>query len=143
MEGRYYIEDTETGEVYSQTLDDFAKEALVNGGVTILLSGAGYVGGRMSMGSRQSRSVNPERSSGPKSVTPTTKQLDKFQKQLQEHGRKSVERSQRKIQRRLDEHVEKLDQIKKDGGHASSVEREIRNFERELEAIKQTLGDGS
>jgi hypothetical protein len=53
MEGRYFIEDTETGEVYSQTLDDFAKEALINGGISILFSGAGYIAGRMSPGSRQ------------------------------------------------------------------------------------------
>ncbi|MEE9336258.1 MAG: polymorphic toxin-type HINT domain-containing protein [Granulosicoccaceae bacterium] len=76
-------------------------------------------------------------------VTPTTKQLDKFQDQLQEHGQKSVERSQRKIERRIREHRENLEKYKEAGGHTSSVEREIRNFERELEAIKQTLGEGS
>ncbi len=69
----------------------------------------------------------------------TQKQLGKFGKQLQEHGRRSVERSQRKITRRLNEHRNKLEQIRRDGGHASSVEREIRNFERELEAIDEVL----
>lgn len=39
-------------------------------------------------------------------------------------------------------YVEKLDFIDRNGGNASSVEREIGSFERELEAIKQTLGDG-
>lgn len=76
------------------------------------------------------------------SITPSTKQLEKFQKQLQEHGRKSLERSQRKIERRLNEHREDLQKYMEAGGPTSSVEREIRNFERELEAIRQTLGDG-
>ena len=70
---------------------------------------------------------------------PTKNQLDKFQKQKDQHGKKSVERSQRKIQRRLSEHKEKLKDIKKSGGHSSSVEREIRNFERELKAIDKIL----
>jgi len=80
---------------------------------------------------------------GSKGLNPTAKQLDKFRKQLQEHGSKSLERSQRTIQRRLNEHTEKLRTIKKEGGHTSSVEREIRNFKRELEAIQRTLGEGS
>ena len=74
-----------------------------------------------------------------KEVAPTKKQLNKFQKQLQAYGKKSLERSQKKIQRRLNEHIEKLDKIKKDDGYTSSIEREIRNFERELEAIKKIL----
>jgi len=74
-------------------------------------------------------------------VTPTPKQIEKFSRQLKEHGKPSVERSQRKIQRRLDEHYQKLDDINNNGGYGSSVEREIRNFERELEAINRTLGN--
>ena len=80
--------------------------------------------------------------SATKSANPTQKQLDKFQKQRDKHGNISLERSQRKIQRRLNEHVEKLEQINKNGGHTSSVEREIRNFERELKAIDKVLGKG-
>lgn len=71
----------------------------------------------------------------PKSVSPTTKQLEKFQKQLQEHGRTSLERSQRKIERRLNEHKANLERYRATGGHTSSVEREIRNFERRISDV--------
>jgi RHS repeat-associated protein len=77
-----------------------------------------------------------------KAAPPTAKQLAKFEKQLLEHGEKSLEKSQKKIEGRLQEHLEKLDKYKAEGGFTSSIEREIRNFERELEAIKQTLGGG-
>lgn len=77
---------------------------------------------------------------GGKVIVPTAKQLEKFRKQLQDHGPKSLQRSLNKIERRLNEYVEKLSEIKKSGGHASSVEREIRNFEREIAAIKQISG---
>ena len=63
-----------------------------------------------------------------------------FQRQLQQHGRTSLERSRRKIQRRLDEHLEKLEKYKNDGGYTSSVETEIRQFKRALEAIDEILG---
>lgn len=74
---------------------------------------------------------------------PTAKQLAKFGKQLSEHGPRSLRRSQAKIGRRLTEHRQKLEQIREAGGHTSSVEREIRNFERELEAIDRVLRGGS
>lgn len=56
------------------------------------------------------------------------------------YGRRSLERSRRKIQRRLDEHLEKLEKYKNDGGYTSSVEREIRQFKKALEAIDEILG---
>lgn len=62
-----------------------------------------------------------------------------FQKQLQEHGRRSILRSQSKIQRRLQEHLKKLSEIKKAGGHASSVEREINTFRSQLKAIDDLI----
>ncbi|QMU65788.1 MAG: hypothetical protein GKR88_16920 [Flavobacteriaceae bacterium] len=62
-----------------------------------------------------------------------------FQKQLQQHGKKSVVKSQKKIQRRLTEHLKKLKEIKKAGGHTSSVEREITTFKTQLQAIKDVL----
>ncbi|UOB19000.1 DUF6443 domain-containing protein [Abyssalbus ytuae] len=62
-----------------------------------------------------------------------------FQKQLQQHGKKSVTKSQNKIQRRLTEHLKKLKEIKKAGGHTSSVEREIATFKAQLQAIKDVL----
>ncbi len=73
---------------------------------------------------------------------PSEAQLEKFRKQLQEQGPRSLRKSQRKIERRLNEHLDKLQQIKQEGGFTSSVEREIRNFRRELEAIRRLLGGG-
>tara|TARA_B110000879_G_scaffold157259_1_gene203103 strand:+ start:1543 stop:2415 length:873 start_codon:yes stop_codon:yes gene_type:complete len=67
------------------------------------------------------------------------KMLKAFQKQLQQHGKKSIAKSQKKIQRRLTEHLKKLKEIKKAGGHASSVEREITTFKAQLQAIKDVL----
>lgn len=87
----------------------------------------------------ESKGVGSRVQNNTQAINPTTKQIEKFQKQLKEHGPKSLERSLRKIEKRLNEHTAKLGDIKREGGHASSVEREIRNFEREIEAIKQTL----
>lgn len=69
----------------------------------------------------------------------TANQLSKFQGQLAQHGIKSLLKSQMTIRTRLDQHIQKLEQIRQSGGHASSVEREIRNFQQELNAIEEVL----
>ncbi len=58
-----------------------------------------------------------------------------FARQLNEHGVGSLTKSRNKIQRRLNEHLTKLNEIKEAGGHTSSVEREIRTFRKQLDAI--------
>jgi RHS repeat-associated protein len=70
----------------------------------------------------------------------SARQLQKFERQLKEHGRRAVEKSKRSIQRRLDEHRRALERYKEEGGYTSSVEREIANFEDELQAIDKVLG---
>ena len=62
-----------------------------------------------------------------------------FQRQLQQHGRKSILKSQSKIMKKLQEHLTKLDQVKKTGGYTSSIEREIRTFKSQLQAIDDLL----
>jgi|GEM_PF-3196765 len=62
-----------------------------------------------------------------------------FQKQLQEHGMKSILKTQASIQAKLAEHIHKLAAIRKAGGFTSSVEREIRTFQSQLQAIKDLL----
>ncbi len=62
-----------------------------------------------------------------------------FEKQLNKDGMKSIEKSRAKLQRRLNEHKTKLEEYKKAGGNTSSVEREIRTFEGQLDAIKDLL----
>ncbi|MDP5210233.1 hypothetical protein [Microbulbifer sp. 2205BS26-8] len=58
-----------------------------------------------------------------------------FESQLKQHGIKSLQRSHRKITRRLNEYLTKLDEIKAAGGRTSSVEREIRTFRRQIEVL--------
>ena len=72
-------------------------------------------------------------------LEPTVNQLDAFSRQLREHWATSLRKSQRKLQRRLDKHREDLKEYESAGGHTSSVEREIRNFERGLKAIDEVL----
>jgi predicted peroxiredoxin len=69
----------------------------------------------------------------------TNATLKSFERQLENHGTKSLIKSQRNIEKWLAEHMEKLEVIKKAGGHSSSVEREIRTAESQLEAIKYLL----
>ena len=67
------------------------------------------------------------------------KTFNAFEKTLKEHGAKSLEKSMKKIEKNLLEHQQKLDDINKNGGYGSSVEREIRTFKGQLDAIKDVL----
>jgi hypothetical protein len=71
---------------------------------------------------------------------PSSRQIEKIEKQLEEHGRGSVEESLRSLQRRLAEHQSALESYRAQGGPTSSVETEIRAFESEIQAIKEVLG---
>ncbi|QVL57303.1 MAG: hypothetical protein KFB93_07955 [Simkaniaceae bacterium] len=76
-------------------------------------------------------------------VEATSKQLSKFRKQLQIDGKSSLDKSKISIQKRLDEHLIKLDKYKQEGGYTSSVEREIKNFQQELQAIDIVLEEAN
>ncbi len=76
-------------------------------------------------------------SGGEKSYSDKT--YDSFKKQLDKDGRKSLEKSRAKLQRRLNEHQTKLEEYKKAGGNTSSVEREIRTFKGQIDAIDDLL----
>ena len=69
----------------------------------------------------------------------TKDQLKQFERQLAEHGSSSLLRSRATIEKRLDEHLGKLEEIKRAGGNTSSVEREIRNFRQQISAIDEVL----
>ncbi|MDX1920438.1 MAG: hypothetical protein SFU25_06845 [Candidatus Caenarcaniphilales bacterium] len=69
----------------------------------------------------------------------TQGQIRQFERQLLEHGEDSLLKSKAKIERRLNEHSIKVKEYKKLGGHTSSVEREIRNFRQQLNAINEVL----
>jgi sensor domain CHASE-containing protein len=62
-----------------------------------------------------------------------------FQRQLKTDGRNSLIRSKESIEGKLLEHIQKLKEITEAGGRSSSVEREIRTFESQLEAIRELL----
>lgn len=63
-----------------------------------------------------------------------------FEKQEKENGRDSLEKSLKTISERLREHEQKLAELKQNGGFTSSVEREIRTFQRQIKILKQMLG---
>jgi hypothetical protein len=64
-----------------------------------------------------------------------------FEKQLKRDGMKSILKTQARIQKNLAEHTQKLEQIRKAGGYSSSVEREIKTFQSQLDAIKVLLNN--
>jgi RHS repeat-associated protein len=71
---------------------------------------------------------------------PSPGMIEQFGKQLKDHGAVSLEKSRATLEKRLDEHREKLERYIGEGGYTSSVETEIRNFERQIEAIDHVLG---
>jgi hypothetical protein len=70
---------------------------------------------------------------------PSVGMIRQFSGQLAEHGRRSVERSIRRLEGRLEQHLGKLDEIVDRGGNPGSVVREIRNYRRQLEAARRVL----
>lgn len=62
-----------------------------------------------------------------------------FEKQLAKDGMKSILKTQSRLQKNLTEHIQKLAEIKKAGGYSSSVEREIKTFQSQLNAIQDLL----
>jgi RHS repeat-associated protein len=72
-------------------------------------------------------------------IAPTVGQLDQFRRQLAQNGEASLLKSQRSFEKLLVEHQAKLREIEALGGDPGSVEREIRNFRQQIEAIKQVL----
>lgn len=63
----------------------------------------------------------------------------KYKELLIKEGKNKLLKAQKNLQKRLDEHIKKLAEIKENGGFSSSVEREIKNFEAELQAIEELL----
>jgi RHS repeat-associated protein len=66
--------------------------------------------------------------------------LAKVERQLKEHGRRSLERSRRSLQKNIETQRQDIERYREAGGYTSSVEREIRAFESELRAIEDVLG---
>jgi RHS repeat-associated protein len=71
---------------------------------------------------------------------PSAKEIAAREKQLAIDGRKSLEKSRNSLQQSIKEHQGKIQEAKAKGGYYSSMEREVRGFERQVEAINEVLG---
>lgn len=66
--------------------------------------------------------------------------LQHFERQLARDGTKSLEKSLRSLEKRLVEHLEKLERYTREGGHTSKTRTEVQAFQRQIAAIKSLLG---
>ncbi|MFT4046983.1 MAG: RHS repeat-associated core domain-containing protein [Solimonas sp.] len=116
--------------VIGAVLDDATAAGTVAGGLGTLRA-VGVLGTRQLAREGAKQAIHK--------LEPSAKTIAKIERQLDKDGLKSVLKSQQKFERRIAEHETKLEQIKASGGYTSSVEREIRGYEKELEAIRQVL----
>lgn len=72
-------------------------------------------------------------------VTPTTGQAAQIARQLVEHGKKSVQKTLRSLEKRLAEHEAKIQAATKAGGHTSSMVTEVNNYKGLIQAAKNAL----
>jgi RHS repeat-associated protein len=70
---------------------------------------------------------------------PTPGMIRAFEKQLARDGLKSLEKSLRSFEKNLAEHLQKIAEATPRGGPTSSLETEVRNFQAQIEAIRQVL----
>ncbi|OYX39575.1 MAG: hypothetical protein B7Y91_00715 [Rhodobacterales bacterium 32-64-14] len=77
--------------------------------------------------------------SGTRTTAVSGRMIAKYERQLLDVGRASVIKSKRSLEKRLAEHLEKLEKYRAAGGYTSSVEKEISNWTAELEAIERVL----
>jgi RHS repeat-associated protein len=73
-------------------------------------------------------------------LEPSEGQIQHFTRQLAKDGPSSVEKSIKSLQGRIEEHLGKLSEIRARGGNPGSVERELANFRRQIEAAQRVLG---
>ncbi|MBV9760485.1 MAG: RHS repeat protein, partial [Acidobacteriaceae bacterium] len=116
----------------ARTMDDPRTYALWLGasataGYGLYAAGA-FEGGLTTLG------IGAETGSG---VAPTAGQAAQAERVLAENGRKSVERAIRTLEKRIAEHEAKIQSAT---GHTSSMDREVQNFRRLLQAYKDVLG---
>jgi RHS repeat-associated protein len=62
-----------------------------------------------------------------------------FERQLEQAGRKSLEKSLQSFEKELAKHLSKIEEARKAGGYTSSMEKEVRIFQNSIAAIKQIL----
>jgi RHS repeat-associated protein len=75
-----------------------------------------------------------------KGITPFTRgQLTSFETRLAKEGVGSLLKSRASLQSRLVEHLSKIERVAQEGGYTSSLEREVRNFAQQINAIDDVL----
>ena len=72
-------------------------------------------------------------------TTPTSGQLASFERVFQSRGINGLEKSRQSFENLIKEHAYKIEQAQKSGGYTSSMEREIRNFRQQINAIDQII----
>jgi hypothetical protein len=70
---------------------------------------------------------------------PSQRMLNSYRRQLERDGIDSLKKALRTTQQKLAEHLQKLEEIQLAGGYTSSVEREIRTYQNQIEAINRVL----
>ena len=69
-------------------------------------------------------------------------QLAQFERQLADSGAEKLLASRASFQKRILEHLEKIGEAEAVGGYTSSMQREIRNFQQQINAIDEVLKTG-
>jgi hypothetical protein len=72
-------------------------------------------------------------------TTPTSGQVAQAERVLAQSGRKGVEKSIQTLEKRVAEHLQKLDQFQKAGGYTSKTTSEIQNFQSLIRAYQSVL----
>lgn len=94
--------------------------------------GAGMVAADIALGSELT-------TLGDIGTTPTSGQVAQAEQTLQSAGRKGVEKAIRTLEKRVAQHLEKLDQFKQAGGYTSKTTSEIQNFQSLIRAYQSVL----
>lgn len=71
----------------------------------------------------------------------TEGQYKQFKNQLEQHGEESLLKSRQTFKNRIIEHLQKITEAQENGGYTSSMLREINNWEQQIKAIDDVLGE--
>jgi RHS repeat-associated protein len=108
--------------------------AVANLAPAVLITGSGALGGELTSLGLETTAEQAGTTAIRQSV------LQAFERQLAQHGRRSLEKSLNSLEKRLAEHLANLEEYRRAGGYTSSVETEINTFREQIRAIKEILG---
>lgn len=70
----------------------------------------------------------------------TQGQIAQFENQLAGQGPEALQRSRERFLELIGEHLQKIGEVRETGGYTSSMEKEVRNFIQQINAIDEVLG---